>query len=162
MDKRMQDVLDLLINDMRIKIYSYSIGDVIYETTRNSIVNCTNEYNNYKIYEFLALYKIKYLEESGIIEHKIAEKLYMLVLEKIRITQELSNIFIKEVYNEEMNDNEKQQKDFLVKQYTEIEMILKQYHLLMTEEEILNMFITGIKYDKYLDEDIEKIKIINM
>lgn len=160
MDEKIQEILKMIIKELKIKMYIKSVSDVAHENLRDSLVGSCDLYNDYKIYEFLALYKVKYLEENKMIEKDLADKFNKLIIKKIEIFKELSNILAKEVYNKKLSLEEKQKKEFFTKNLIEIEEILAKYKLLINEKEIIDLFINNIKGFECLDKDVDKISVL--
>ena len=155
----MGQILDLIISSLKCRGEVMRIGDVIYDHMRSHIVDCTDEYNDYTIEEFLVLFKIKYLENIEKIDKDTAESLEKLFLLKLKLEDKLGELTRHELYEKNKVDEEVVNNVFV--ELHKIDNVLEKYGLVLHDDDYLRMFLITAEKDEYLDipknEDIKKL-----
>lgn len=155
----MGQILDLIISSLKCRGEVMRIGDVIYDHMRSHIVDCTDEYNDYTIEEFLVLFKIKYLENIEKIDKDTAESLEKLFLLKLKLEDKLGELTRHELYEKNKVDEEVVNNVFV--ELHKIDNVLEKYGLVFEDDDYLRMFLlsaeTNIHQDIPKNEDIKKL-----
>ena len=134
--EQMQEVMDLLVDDLSIKMSVYRIGDKRYEADRAYPCDCNKKYDNYHIDEFLILYKIEYLSHHKKIDQETRDTLIGLFKRKKALEKEMEPYII--IRPKDKTPEEQAKQDQLLDELMEIEAIFEAYHLLSTPEELLD------------------------
>lgn len=159
MDSKMEQILDLIISSLKCRTEVTRISDVIWEHMRSHYVECTNEYNNYTIEEFLILFKIKYLKDIKMIDDCTADSLEKLFSSKIILENKLGELIRHERYEDGKVDDE-DVKNVLFR-LNKIEDVFKKYGLVFENNDYLKMFLASVETINYQDipknEDIKEL-----
>ena len=155
----MEQILELIISSLKSRSEITRIGDVIWDHMHFHNVECTNEYNDYTIEEFLVLFKIKYLENIEKIDKDTAESLEKLFLLKLKLEDKIGELTRRELY-----EHDKVNEDDVNNVFTElhkIDNVLEKYGLIFHDDDYLRMFLITAEKDEYIDipknEDIKKL-----
>ena len=159
MDSKMGQILDLIISSLKCRAQITRIGDVIWDHMHSHNVECTDEYNDFTIEEFLVLYKIKYLSNLDIIDKETAESLEKLFMLKLKLENKLGELTRHELYEDGTVDDEVVNK--VLSQIFKIEDLLKKYDLVFEDDDYLRMFLISAETNDYQDipgnEEIKKL-----
>ena len=147
MDSKMQQILELITSSLMVSARSKKIGDVIWEHMRSHNVECTNEYNNYTVEQFLVLFKIKYLRYLDVINEETYKSLEKLYLMRIELNRRMGEIAYKDLFDEKKKNQNKIQA--LYTKVLKIDEILNRYHLLINDNDYEMLFFTSIEKDNY-------------
>ena len=147
MDSKMEQILELIISSFSARAEITRIGDVIWDHMHFHNVECTDEYNDLTISKFLALFKVRYLNNLGIINENTAKSLENLLSLKNKLDTKLGELLRHKLYEE--NNVDEKDIDLVISQIERIDVILKKYNLLFDENNSLNMFLTSIESNNY-------------
>ena len=143
----MGQILDLIISSLKCRAQITKIGDVIWDHMRSHNVECTDEYNDFTIEEFLVLFKIDYLSNLDIIDKETAESLKKLFMLKLKLEDKLGELTRHELYEEDKVD--KEVVNNVLSQIFKIENLLKKYGLVFEDDDYLRMFLMSAETDNY-------------
>jgi len=143
----MQQILDLIISSLMVKARTKKIGDVIKDHMGFHNVDCTNEYDNYTVEQFLVLFKIDYLEYLKVIDEETSVSLKNLYLYRLELNRKMGDIAYKNMYEESIINKNKIQT--LYEKVLKIDQLLSKYHLLINNDDYEMLFFTSIEKDKY-------------
>ena len=150
-NENMQEVMDLLLEELYSRISTRTIGDVKYDISRYCKVDCTDEYDDFSISEFLILYKIAYLESHNLIDEETSTTLKFLFAKKSRIEKDYGELAIKGLSR--LTPEEKVQMQNLYEELIQIEAIFKTHHLISDEEELLDTLVARLNQREENKED---------
>ena len=88
----MEQILELIISSFSARAEITRIGDVIWDHMHFHNVECTDEYNDLTISKFLALFKVRYLNNLGIINENTAKSLENLLSLKNKLDTKLGEL----------------------------------------------------------------------
>ncbi len=155
----MGQILDLIISSLKCRAEITRIGDVIWDHMHSHNVECTNEYNDYTIAEFLVLFKIDYLKNIEIIDNDTAMSLENLFALKLKLEDKLGELTRHELYEEGKVDNEVVNN--VLSNIYKIEEVLKKFGLIFENDDYLQMFLMDAETKDYQGipkkEDINKL-----
>ena len=155
----MKQILDLIISSFKCETEVTRISDVIWEHMHSHYVECTNEYNDYTIEQFLVLFKIKYLKDVEIIDECTADSLEKLFSLKIKLENKLGELARNERYEDGKVDEEALNN--VLFRLNKINNVLNKYGLVFENNDYLKMFLASVETINYQDipknEDIKEL-----
>ena len=153
----MEQILELIISSLQGKSRVTKIGDIVWEQRNSHNVECTNEYNNYTIEQFLVLFKIKYLNNLAIIDDETKDSLEKLYKMRIELNRRMGELAYKDLYGETKSNHETIES--LYKNLDKIDRVLDKYHLLTRDDDLERMFFISLENNDYQDaNNSEEIK----
>lgn len=159
MDNRIEKIFEMLNTGFNEENKDITIGKVHEEMfIKYWWMECPEEYKDYTIRDFLALYKLEYLEDHKILEMEVIEKLRELVYKLHEYEQEYHNLY-KEIIDEES----RKRANFLIEQINGIRDLLEEYNLVNNSDELKEMYERYLEQAKFPNENIiENIKKKNL
>ena len=149
MDNKMEEILGIILTSLKSKIEVTRISEVLWDCMHSYSVECTHEYNDYTVEEFLVLYKIKYLKSLGIIDNETTESLEDLFSLKQTLENKLGELTRHELYEKGMVDEKAV--DNVLLGLEKIEEVLNKYGIVFEEDDYLRMFLAPVHEINYQD-----------
>ena len=162
-EEKMEDeILELLNYGIKLFMESNTIGGINQELDNFKSEKVVERFKDYKLIDFLTVYKIKLLAENKIITKEQAVSLIKLFKEKIKVERVINAEIEKEVFNKDYKSKKKVLLGFVK---DKIDEEINKTNIIVDDLKLKDILISMIQDDDYSkiptgEELEEKLKLL--